>query len=290
MSNNQKTSLLNSDIVKNIKTKKSQNNKILGGLAQSVKGSSKLNVKSFAASLPSRFGAGAKKNTISLISQLANVNKNRFNLFFSKLLKRLDDSQNTTIMPLKDMYLTLLKKSNVAMLSNKYKFYSAVSSSGATRLIDNEFNPGYIDLSNNMQTSSLNNSIIFNYNYSASNLTINKTKHAQDVNVNSKFLSLMDNKHSNGLLIKLNNLYKLFVLDYLTNSSANDSAKKKDIFFFQRYKSYESIIIGKNSFHAQRQINDNNTREERLKLISAKSVNIINKVRKYKNFLLRILR
>ena len=297
MSNNQKTSLLNSDIVKNIKTKKSRalrDNKILGGLAQSVKGSSKLNVKSFAASLEfnnkdkslllnnSRFGAGAKKNTISLISQLANVNKNRFNLFFSKLLKRLDDSQNTTIMPLKDMYLTLLKKSNVAMLSNKYKFYSAVSSSGATRLIDNEFNPGYIDLSNNMQTSSLNNSIIFNYNYSASNLTINKTKHAQDVNVNSKFLSLMDNKHSNGLLIKLNNLYKLFVLDYLTNSSANDSAS--------RYKSYESIIIGKNSFHAQRQINDNNTREERLKLISAKSVNIINKVRKYKNFLLRILR
>jgi len=256
---NQKTSVLNNNIVNNIKAKNS-----------SVKGSPKRNVKSF-----------ANKNMISLISQLANVNKNRFNLFFSKLSAcvKLGDSQNTTIMPLKDMYLTLLKKSNVTMLSNKYKFYSDVSLSNAVHLVDNEFNPGYIDITNNMQTSSLNNSILFNYNYSTSGLTINKTKPAQVVSVNGKSLSLMDNKHSNGLLIKLNNLYRLFVLDSLANSSTNDSASS--------YKLYESVVIGKNTFN---KISNDNTREERLKLISAKSVNIINKVRKYKNFLLKILR
>lgn len=224
------------------------------------------------------------------ISQIIKVNKKRFDLFISKQFNKTPVLHNNVqsidnTMSYKDMYTTLFNKSNSNMyLPAEYKFNEGLP---VSHIINN--NKGVTSL-NDMQTSIFYNNIVYNYNYSMS-ITDNTQLKDNSKTINNVTVL----KHSNGLLIKLNNFYKLFVLDYLASNSLTYFFMKKER-ILDNVKRNQYPITGKiNSLTTKvKALNnktiDNNISENRLNLIPTKSADIINKVRNYKDLLLKILR
>lgn len=253
------------------------------------------------------------KNTRAKISNYLNfakITKARINIF---LMKSAGVLNKTNSLDLRYKYITLLKKHNYGLTAlSKYKLYTQ-------NLCNSEFNNtdnqtvsvgyiNYIDFNNNVgnsnQTTTLDNtnesfkssylSFIFNNNNISMkkrsllrNTSLSNRKHIIKLNK----LAKQSLKRSVGLMTKFKTFYKLFVLSNLTNKqnllsldNNNKTIDSSSVFNGLSVKSNNDNQALKVNSTALDSINKN-----RIRTIGLKSIKLLKKVRKYKNFILKVL-